>query len=168
MTLIANIPSYLDEPGNYSEVELLATTVYLEASGEPWLGKLAVAYNPCNRAVINSWTIHKAILGPDEKAYSDGRPYEIYSCWNDNERELTKKRTENIQFNLFSWSACWNAAESAYTKTEPDPSHGAYFYLNEEVTRKLRGGKLPGWWDTDTDAASEVKIGRHTFRRRKW
>jgi spore germination cell wall hydrolase CwlJ-like protein len=168
MVTIANIPSQFDEPGSYSDVELLAVTVYLEASGEPWLGKLAVAYNPCNRAEKNNWTIHRAILGADEIAYNDGKPCEIYSCWNDNERELTKKRIENIQYNLFVWSACWNSAEAAYNKSEPDPSNGAYFYLNEEVTRQLQGGNLPGWWYSDTDPASEVKIGRHTFRRRKW
>jgi spore germination cell wall hydrolase CwlJ-like protein len=168
MNSVITIPSYLDEPGDYSEIELLAVTVYLEASGEPYEGKLAVAYNPINRARLNNWKIHKAILGPDEQAYNDGKPYELYSCWNDNERGITKRRISNIIHDLLPWGECWNAAEAAYIGSQPDPSNGAYFYLNEEVTRQLRGGSLPGWWDSDTDAASEIKIGRHTFRRRKW
>jgi len=59
------------------------------------------------------------------------------------------------------------AAASAYYGIEHDPTHGADHYLNEPLTRRLRGGTLPFWV---TQLEKTVRIGQHTFyktRRRK-
>lgn len=158
-------PSPMTAPQHYCEMNLLAVTVYLEAEDQSWEGKLAVAYNPCTRADYNHWSIRQAVLGPDELAYDDGKPYETYSCWNDDYRRQAYSRIDRLRENEKIWAECVKAACAAFWKFIPDPTGGAYFYLNVELTKTIRGGTLPGWWYSDTNPASEVKIGDHTFRR---
>jgi len=54
----------------------------------------------------------------------------------------------------------YKAGCSAYFHFLEDPTHGSTHYLNEEMTRKLRGGSLPGWFE---EAKVMARIGRHTF-----
>ena len=161
-------PSPMVSPEHYTGMVLLATTVVLEAGGEPWIGKVGVAFNMCNRALQLAWSLHKVILGPDEKAYDDGHPYETYSCWNDDYRQQARVRIDALQAAPALWEECYKAAAAAYWQLWVDPTHGAFFYMNVEETKRIRGdGSLPLWWDLDADSASEIKIGKHTFRRHK-
>ena len=142
---------------------LLAVTCYLEAENEPEDGQLAVAFNPCNRARLNGWELHRAILGSDVKAYDDGKPWEAYSCWNDDYRMKARLRVADMSDKVFQHF--FRLAVIAWWELKADPSNNAYFYLNPELTRQIRGGSLPDWWDIDGDPASELRLGRHVFRR---
>ena len=165
MRLIDFPPFTSVDPGNWPGLTLLAATALLEAEGEPEDGQLAVAYVCCNRARYHGWDLTRAILGNDLKAYDDGRPYEIFSCWNDDYRRQVQNRLHGMTTAM--WELFYRLACAAYWKFEDDPTYGAYFYLNVELTKQIRGGSLPAWWDVDTESDSEVVLGRHTFRRRR-
>ena len=162
----ARVPAFplIGEPGDLDALTLLAETVFLEASGEPDDGKLGVAYVVVNRGD----DIHAVVLGKDRVAYDDGRPYEAWSCWNDNERAKTTARLAAASGAALE--ASWRAAACALWRLVPDPSQGATFYLNVELTKKIRaGGTLPAWAADPSDATrvDESKvlavIGRHHF-----
>lgn len=159
-------PNSMLAPEMWPGLTLLAATGYLEADGEPELGQLAVMFNPCNRARYHGWGLHKAILGPDGKAYDDGRPYEAYSAWNDDYRNAARYRLSEIVD--MRWEHFYKLAAAAWWQLSKDPSGNAYFYLNPELTRKIRPNHdLPGWWESDADPDSEVVIGKHAFRRHR-
>jgi len=125
------------------EIFFLVWTVVQEASGEPFEGQLAVAYAILNRGGSVTDTIF--------------RSYQ-FSSWN------TDSPTR-MNLDIISNSAlmeCYKASVAAYFKLIPDPSKGATHYLNEEVTRKMRGGTLPSWFD---ESKVTARIGRHTFLR---
>jgi hypothetical protein len=155
----------MSAPDHWPGLTLLAATVFLEAEGELELGQLAVAFNPCNRARYHGWELHRAILGGDMKAYDDGKPYEIYSCWNDDYQRAARLRLSKMAD--LTWIHFYRLAAAAWWEFVADPSRGGYFYLNPELTRKIRGGNLPDWWESDTDSESEVVIGNHAFRKRR-
>jgi len=124
------------------ELYFLVLTVVMEAGGEPFEGQLAVAYVACNR---NSGSIPDTVL----------RGYQ-FSCWN---TESPTRLNLDIIPDLILMES-YKASVAAYFKLLPDPTKGATHYLNEEVTRKMRGGTLPGWFEEDKVTA---RIGRHTF-----
>ena len=58
------------------------------------------------------------------------------------------------------WIDCYKAACSAYYGIEDDPTFGATYYLNIELTKKIRGGSLPAWFYKTNITTI---IGKHTF-----
>lgn len=161
-------PNSMIAPEHWCGLTLLAATTYLEAEGEMAPGQLAVAYVQCTRALFHHVELHKVILGPDGVSYGDGRIWEPFSCWNDDYRAQARKRIDKLQEHPKTWEAIYGIAAGAWWRTLPDPTHGAYYYLNPVLTRQIRpGGELPAWWNIDTDPDSEVTLGSHAFRRRK-
>lgn len=160
MSAPTTVPRFplLEEPGWWDELTLLAATVALEAEGEAAEGQLAVACVVMNR--VRAWgrTLHQVILGPDGQAYDDGTPFEAWSCWNDDYRIQARARLDA----LGAFPPAWRAAAAALWQLTDDPSHGATFYLNVELTKKIRAGTLPAWFDP---AKVTAVIGRHTFLR---
>ena len=130
-----------------AELFLIAATVAMEAEGEPYKGKLAVAYVIVNRSVrrVPFKSISDVVLDPYD-----------FSAWNTKGgRQLA---LDTIAFPI--WRDSEKAAASAYYGIEKDPTHGADHYLNVELTRKLRGGSLPSWIKA---MKRTTKIGLHTF-----
>lgn len=131
-----------------------ALTVWQEASGEPYEGKLAVAYVIFRRA--GSGSVSDAVLKPWQ-----------FSAWNTD--SPTRSRLDSIDPGSRDWLECYRAAVSAAFGFEADPSKGANFYLNVEATRQIRGGTLPKWAADPKDPTQideskvTAKIGRHTF-----
>ena len=159
-------PNIQAAPEMWPGLTLLAATVFLEAENQPELGQLAVAFNPVNRARSHGWELHRAILGNDMKAYDDGKAYEVYSCWNDDYRLQARSRLQYMSDE--GWEYFYSLAAAAWWDLRKDPSGGAYFYLNPDLTKQIRPGHdLPGWWESDADPASEVVLGDHAFRRRR-
>lgn len=117
----------------------LTLVVALEAEGEPYEGKLAVAWVVMNRLRQGSWggSVARVAL----------QPREFTGLW--------VHRKVNRQ--AFESSA--RAAKAAYYGREPDPTGGATYYLNVTLALK-QYGRLPDWYE-----ASRVTrvIGRHTF-----
>jgi spore germination cell wall hydrolase CwlJ-like protein len=127
------------------ELYFLMVTVAMEASGEPLEGKIAVAFVICGRG--------------DSTIDSCMRAYQ-FSSWN---TESPTRMNLDV-LNEKSMKECYKAACAAYFGLVDDPSKGATHYLNEEMIRKSRGGKLPGWFDEKKVTA---RIGNHTFLRLK-
>ena len=158
------------EPGQWDELTLLAATIFLEAEGEPSEGKVGVGWVIRHR--MDSWrqTLHAAILGPDGKAWGDGKAFEVFSCWNDDYQVRGAARLAAA--GGAEAEQAWRAAAGAIWRLIADPVGGATYYLNVGVTKKIRkGGTLPTWAADPQDAtkvnASKVAavIGRHTFIR---
>lgn len=127
------------------EITLIKWTVALEAEGEPFEGKLAVAFVVCNR--MRKWN-----KTAREVCWAKWQ----FSCYNDLSGDT--KRLDTIDPALMV--ECANAAKYAYETAFADPTHGATHYLNEPLTRQLRGGSLPDWVSKMTKTA---EIGKHTF-----
>jgi len=158
------VPAFpeLIEPGQWDELSLLSATLFLEADSEPDLGKEAIAHVIMNR--VERWglpSIHDAILGRDRRAYGDGKPYEQFSCWNDDEKMRAVRRIATSTSET-TWRS-WRAAAIGRWRLQPDPTHGATYYLNVDLTRKIRGGTLPGWADKLLATGRVTVIERHTF-----
>lgn len=132
------------------EITLIKWTVAMEAEGEPFLGKLAVAYVICNR--MRQWKQSAADVCLRKWQFSG---------WNTD--SPTRMRLDEISDKVMLEAR--KAAEGAYYQHFDDPTKGAVYYLNPTMTRALRGGTLPEWWYEDTDPESEVVIGKHVFRR---
>ena len=126
---------------------LVASTVVLEAEGEPHEGQVAVARVIRNRMEARGRSASQVCLQRLQ-----------FSCWNHDE-----KRREALSrlFSTESWAAALLAVVEAFGDDAPDPSHGASHYLNEAATRAGRpDGLLPSWFREDRVT---IRIGRHTF-----
>lgn len=128
---------------------IMALTIWQEAGGESYVGKLAVAYVIRNRAKNQGKSISDIVL----KAWQ-------FSAWNTD--SPTRMNIDAIDDGKLA--ECIKAALAATWYLEPDPTNGAAYYLNE-ATVMTTAGKLPDWWNIDADPASEIKIGHHTFRK---
>lgn len=159
MSLFAHLDEGAD-PGAWPEMALIAATIFLEAESESEVGQLAVAWVIRNRMDRQKVSARNVILGPDELAQGDGKAYEAWSCWNDDYvgQRLTRLRSPAP----WPWELAWRCACAGYWKLQPDPTGGATFYLNVDLTRKQRGGTLPTWFDAKRVT---VRIDAHTFLR---
>ncbi len=127
---------------------LLAVTIAMEAGGESDDGKRCVAFVVVNRARASGESISDVIF----KKFQ-------FSCWNTD--APTRMNLDTMDEGTFA--ASYAAAVSAYFGLVSDPTGGATHYLNEELTRKIRGdGTLPKWFDP---ARVTRRVERHTFLR---
>ena len=106
---------------------LLALMVQSEAGSEPFDGKLAVAYVAMNRADQSGRDLVSVLQEPKHFAL--------------NPRARVSE-------------ASWFAARMAFTRQQPDPTHGADHFYNPLVKPH------PTWYD---ERYMTVRIGRHTF-----
>jgi spore germination cell wall hydrolase CwlJ-like protein len=129
------------------EHAVVSETVLLEAAGEPFQGKLGVAFVIVNRMKTRHQSAHEVCWARWQ-----------FSCWLDPlERIARKFENETAK----TWGECDLAAEMALNNMTIDPTMGATHYLNKEVTIQ-QAGKLPGWL---TSMKWLVKIGQHDFYR---
>lgn len=127
-------------------ITLLAVNVWAEARGEPYKGKLAVAYNVMNRVGDKRW--------PD--SVSDV----IFQAWQfswTNPGDPNRMKLDEIDWDDPAFVEAHKAASAAYYKLVPDPTAGANHYLNVKVVKTL-----PGWYDKGKVVAT---IGSHEFLR---
>ena len=135
---------------DWSDMELYAATVLLEAEGEPEEGKLAVAWVIRNRIDQKKTTIREIALAPWQ-----------FSSWNPEYAGQRKVRLTAPDPGR--WASCWRAAVAAYYRLLPDPTQGADHYLNPVLTRQTRSDhSLPRWYDPDRVT---LRVGRHEFLR---
>ncbi len=138
-------------PELWDELSLLAGTVFLEAEGEEFLGQLAVAWVIRNRADHAGTSILIEALRPHQ-----------FSAWNADARVRAEARLCSAEGPAVE--GCWQAAAAAYWRMLPDPTGNARFYLNVELTRKIRkDGSLPPWAEEKLAAQMPLVIGAHTF-----
>ena len=133
-----------------------ALTVYLEAEGESWAGKLGIAWAIANR--VTRW----------QKSVSDVVLARFaFSSWNtDSVRRLTLDALDPAIYR-----DCFKAACAALFALVPDPTNGADHFLNVLATKAMSGGRVPKWAADPADstrvnvALVTVVIDSHTFLR---
>ena len=126
------------------ERDYLIRTVAFEASGEPVVGKVAVAYVVLNRKKSGKWgdNIKAVVTSPGQ-----------FEPWMTRRREI-----EELSPNDPRYQSAAIIADAVLSGQTPDPTAGATYFLNPIIVRERRGGSLPSW------ARGEGQpIGRHTF-----
>ncbi len=131
------------------DLTLTAMTVCMEAGNQAFEGKVAVAWAIRNRdKLTTSEGVDDVVLAPWQ-----------FSAWN-----TDNKARANVQDVMLKqpalWQECIKATCAAFFDFIPDPTHGATMYLNPVVTKKIRGGTLPDWYDP---AKVTAVIGDHEF-----
>jgi spore germination cell wall hydrolase CwlJ-like protein len=124
--------------------DYLIRTIAFEASGEPAIAKIAVAYVVLNRKKSGRWgdNIKAVVTQPGQ-----------FEPW-------TTKRTEieGLSPDDPRYQSAAVIADAVISGQTPDPTAGATYFLNPTIVRERRGGALPSW------ARGEgLPIGSHTF-----
>lgn len=141
--------------------DVLARTVYGEARGESDLGRLAVAYVACNRAVIAARYVLKH--GKRHPLYGGGSIAEAclapwqFSCWNNTDANLKKLLLVDLESDAGAPSL-W-AARTAIDRTAPDPTNGATNYFTAMAPHD--GMDWPPKWAESMKLVAS--IGAHNF-----
>lgn len=141
-------PKKITDPSSWSELELYAATVLLEAESETDTGKLGVAWVIRTRMDLDKkgWdrylpgTVHATVLKRLQ-----------FSCWNDDYAGQRKARLTAPDPNI--WARCWWAAAAALWKLVPDPTGGSAHYYNPRLAN-------PEWANA---ATGRITIDNHVF-----
>ena len=128
-----------------NDKSVVTQTVLLEAAGEPYNGKLGVAFVIANRMKKRRQTAHQVCWAKWQ-----------FSCWLDPLERIAQKFANETGK---TWVESALAAEMALMNSVIDPTMGATHYLNKAVTIQ-QAGKLPSWVD---QLQWLVTIGNHDF-----
>lgn len=121
-------------------------TVYLEAGGESFAGKIAVAFAIVNRMKIKNKGVCEIVFASQQ-----------FSCHNSG--DPGRMRLDRIEKEV--WRDSIIAFRDAAAHVIEDITKGATHYLNEELTKKIRkDGSLPPWFD---EKLVTLREGKHTF-----
>lgn len=123
------------------EIEIMARTIYGEASNEVFTGKLAVAFVIMNR-------VRK---GFQKDAASVCLAPKQFSCWNAS--DAGPGRIARVTEDNQAFRECIAAALCAFDKLLPDPTSGADHYYADYIA--------PPVWASSMKQT--VKIGPHIF-----
>jgi len=128
----------------FDERDYLVRTIVFEASGEPELGKVAVAYVVLNRKKSGRWgdSIKAVVTCPGQ-----------FEPW-----DTRRKQIKELSANDLRYQSAALVADAVLSGQTPDPTAGATHFLNPIIVRERRGGSLPSW-----ASGAGQPIGRHTF-----
>lgn len=130
------------------DVLILAKTILGEAEGEPFAGKIAVAWVVVNRAIRRRMTVAMVCLQPQQ-----------FSCWNEGSARLARMERAHISEPYFR--SCYGVACLVLAGEYADPTRGAQFYFTRE---KPKGTVVwPPSWAVAMEKVAE--IGAHDFYR---
>ena len=133
----------LNEFTPLNELDTAARTVYGEARGEDYNGKLAVAHVMHNRVKAGGWyggTLREVCL----------KPYQ-FSCWLTSDPNRAKLLT--VDYDDKTLRECLKAVLEAQDSRD-DITQGADHYLVSTLNPK------PNWYEEDKVT---VRVGHHTF-----
>lgn len=122
------------------DTDIMARTLYGEASNQPFQGKLAVAYVIMNRARERHQSPAGVCLAPKQ-----------FSCWNAGDPNVTRIERVTVENTVFC--QCIVIALIAQEKSMPDPTNGANHYYADYI-------KTPSWAKS---MEVKAKIGAHIF-----
>jgi N-acetylmuramoyl-L-alanine amidase len=133
------IPYYDAEERDY-----LIRTIVFEATGEPEVGKAAVAFVVVNRERSGRWgdNIGEVVTQPWQ-----------FEPWMTKRRQIERLSRDDPRY-----QSAARIADIVLSGQMPDPTAGATHFLNPVIVRQRRGGSLPAWAQGDGKP-----IGRHTF-----
>jgi spore germination cell wall hydrolase CwlJ-like protein len=124
--------------------DYLIKTIAFEASGEPAMAKIAVAYVVLNRKKSGRWgdTIKAVVTHTGQ-----------FEPWTTKRSEIEGLSPDDPRY-----QSAAIIADAVLSGQTPDPTAGATHFLNPTIVRERRGGALPSW------ARGEgLPIGSHTF-----
>ena len=124
--------------------DYLIRTIAFEASGEPAMAKIAVAYVVLNRKKSGRWgdNIKAVVTHPGQ-----------FEPWATKRREIETLSSDDPRY-----QSAAIIADAVLSGRTPDPTAGATHFLNPTIVRERRSGELPSW------ARGEgLLIGSHTF-----
>jgi N-acetylmuramoyl-L-alanine amidase len=125
--------------------DYLIRTIAFEASGEPAIAKIAVAYVVLNRKTSGRW-------GDDIKAVVT-QPGQ-FEPWTTKRKEIEELLSRDDP----RYRSAAIIADAVLSGETPDPTAGATHFLNPTIVRERRDGALPSW------ARGEgLPIGGQTF-----
>lgn len=137
------------------DVRILALTIYGEARGEPFPGKLGVGWVVRNRAENPGWWGGPSLADVCLHRWQ-------FSCWNENDPnsgQLHRFGTDDLLEDA-ELRVCLRAALEVTSPSGVDISHGADHYVR---TDWLTSAKLRPNWANGHDPVAE--IGHHSFYR---
>jgi N-acetylmuramoyl-L-alanine amidase len=126
----------------YHDADVLARTIWGEARGEPWDGKIAVAAVMLNRWRSGRWFAAPTLAGTCQKPGQ-------FSCWLDN--DPNKAKLLAVTLADASLQECWSAGLTAVNGPLP---------FAQNVWHYLVTGTPAGW---ATGQAPIATIGHHSF-----
>ena len=126
------------------ERDYLIRTIVFEASGEPEIGKAAVAFVVLNRERSRRWgdNIEEVVTQPWQ-----------FEPWMTRRGEIEKLSRDDPRY-----QSAATIADTVLSGQMEDPTAGATHFLNPVIVRQRRGGSLPSW-----ARGQGQPIGRHTF-----
>lgn len=127
------------------DIDIVARTLWGEARGENYQGRVAVAWVIRNRA-----TKSPAYNWPNTPKAVCLQPKQ-FSCWNDNDPNLSELKQVTTQDSIFK--ECLDIARFVLTKDISDPTHEADHYYANWI-------KTPSWAVGQKVTAT---IGKHRF-----
>lgn len=134
------------------DLEVMARTIFGEARGESWLGKLAVGWVVRNRADIAKKGKMQALFGNGNIASACKVPKQ-FSCWNENDPNRRLLLAVSLETDVH-FKECFAAAAAVISGYRDDPTNGATHYHTKAVD--------PTWDDKMTIVLQE---GKHIFYR---
>jgi hypothetical protein len=124
--------------------DYLIRTIAFEASGEPAMAKIAVAYVILNRKKSGRWgdNIKAVVTQPGQ-----------FEPWQTKRTEIEELSQDDPRY-----KSAAAIADFVLSGQTPDPTAGATHFLNPTIVRERRGGELPLWAQGDG-----LPIGNQTF-----
>lgn len=126
------------------DIDILSRTIWGEAEGEIWMGKVGVAWTVRNRfskRPLYGTSISSICLKSNQ-----------FSCWSN---AFRSKVMASLTLDDVVFQECTLAAIAVLHGRISDPTDGATHFLNLAVLKRP-----PSWFDTKMITK---KIGRHTF-----
>ena len=138
----------MTQPVYTDALDTMARTIWGEARGEAWIGKIAVAHVILNRVKADTWW-GSDIEGVCKKAWQ-------FSAWNEDDPNRPQMQNLELSKNQ-AFRECLAAAAAAIWGLERDPTAVATHYMTK--TRREAG------WPTSWGEAKEPhrEIGVHLF-----
>ena len=124
--------------------DYLIRTIAFEASGEPAIAKIAVAYVVLNRKKSGKW-------GDSIKAVVTATGQ--FEPWTTKRSEMEGLSPDDPRY-----QSAAVIADAVLSGQTPDPTAGATHFLNPTIVRERRGGALPSWAQEEG-----LPIGNQTF-----
>lgn len=138
----------MTQPIYHEALDVMARTVWGEARGQGWLGKVAVAHVILNRVKADSWW-GKDIEGVCTHAWQ-------FSCWNKDDPNLPKLKGVVLGDDR-EFRECLAACAAAIFDLEPDPTDNCCHYMT--IMRREEG--WPKHWGEPQEP--HRRIGTHLF-----
>src|SRR6266403_6173819 len=125
------------DPRHLSDIDLLTACIWAEARGEPLLGKVAVC-NVVQNRMAHGKTEHDVILAPRQFSWTDPADpnyHAVLEC-------VAPGATPGAP-----WETAALIARLGLAGCLQDVTGGATHYLNVALTKSIRHGTLPPWFD---------------------